>query len=71
MERTAKHTVTVFGRTHEVTVSRKSEAIWEAVGRPVADAADPNGSGAEIRVTARTESAALKEWIASASYWET
>jgi hypothetical protein len=63
-----KHTVNVWGRPYEVSVHQKSKSVWEAVGAYDRVANTPGVKSREIRVTGRTESAALKSWIEAARY---
>jgi hypothetical protein len=63
-----KHTVNVWGRPYEVSVHQKSKGVWEAVGTYDRVANTPGVTSREIRVTGRTESAALKSWIEAARY---
>ena len=63
------HTVSVHGKPYEVTVYQKSRSVWEAVGNYTEVLAVPDTSSKEIRVTGRSEAAALKLWIEAAQYW--
>ncbi len=63
-----EHTVKVWGRTYEVSVYQKSKSVWEAVGTYDEVANTPGVTSREIRVTGRTESAALNSWIEAARY---
>lgn len=64
-----KHTVTVHGKPYEVTVYKKSASVWESVGYYTEVLAVPGDTSREIRVTGRTESAALRLWVKTAQYW--
>jgi hypothetical protein len=64
-----KHSVTVHGKPNEVTVYQKSKSVWEAVGNYTEVLAVPDTTHESIRVTGRTESAALTLWVKTASYW--
>jgi hypothetical protein len=63
-----KHTVNVWGKLYEVSIRQKSKSVWEAVGTYDRVANRPGVTSREIRVTGRTESAALKRWIEAARY---
>jgi hypothetical protein len=63
-----KHTVTVWGKPYEVIVYQKSKSVWEAVGTYAPVSVVPGKTSEEIRVTDRSESAALKRWVEAAGY---
>jgi hypothetical protein len=64
-----KRSVTVHGKPYEVFVHQKSKSVWEAVGDYTEVLAVPESTRREIRVTGRTESAALNRWIEAARYF--
>jgi hypothetical protein len=59
----------VYRKSYEVTVYQKSKSVWEAVGNFMEVLVMPNVPSKEIRVTGRSESAALKQWIETARYF--
>jgi hypothetical protein len=64
-----KHTVNVHGKPYEVSIHRKSKSVFEAVGNYTDVLAVPNVPNKIIRVTDRSEAAALKKWVETARYW--
>jgi len=59
MEGERELSVTVWGKSHTITVHQKSKAVWEAVG---------DYMGESIRVKGQTRGAAVKLWIDAARY---
>jgi hypothetical protein len=64
-----KHSAMVHGKPYEVSVHQKSKSVWEAIGNYTDALAVPDTPSMEIRVTDRTETAALNRWIKAAKYW--